>query len=176
MTEQYFFDTDCLCAFLWVKEECLLAKLYPGKIVLPSQVYAELQKVKHLVARADALLASGDLIVQSIAVGGKEYEDYIKMTTAPDAGKRIIGKGEAAAIAMVKERGGVLASNNLRDVAVYVEEYGLNHITTGDILVEALALGYITEDEGNVLWEQMKRKRRKLPEGTFSDYLRAYGV
>ncbi len=30
MTSQLFFDTDCLSAFLWVKEENILFKLYPG--------------------------------------------------------------------------------------------------------------------------------------------------
>ena len=57
----------------------------------------------------------------------------------------IIGKGEASAIALAKVRGGAVASNNLRDVKAYVEEYGLELITTGDILKEALTRGLITE-------------------------------
>ena len=51
MTEKYFFDTDCLSAFLWVREESILAKLYAGKIILPAQVYNELQRVPHLLAK-----------------------------------------------------------------------------------------------------------------------------
>ena len=47
MTEKYFFDTDCLSAFLWVREESVLAKLYSGRIILPAQVYNELKKVPH---------------------------------------------------------------------------------------------------------------------------------
>ena len=38
------------------------------------------------------------------------------------------------AIALAKVRGGAVASNNLRDVKTYVEEFGLELITTGDIL------------------------------------------
>ena len=34
MTDKLFFDTDCISAFLWVKEENILFKLYPGKIIL----------------------------------------------------------------------------------------------------------------------------------------------
>ena len=55
LTEKYFFDTDCLSAFLWVREESILAKLYAGLIILPAQVYNELKKVPNLLARADTL-------------------------------------------------------------------------------------------------------------------------
>ena len=73
------------------------------------------------------------------------------MTSASETGFRLIGSGEAAGIAMVKHRGGTLASNNLRDIRLYVERYGLSHITTGDILVMAMNAGFLTEAEGNTL-------------------------
>ena len=53
-----------------------------------------------------------------------------------------------------------------------MKKYSLDHITTGDILIEALNAGYITESEGNAIWAGMIRKRRMLPAATFSDYLR----
>ena len=84
---------------------------------------------------------------------------------------RLIGNGEAAGIAMVKQRGGTLASNNLRDISSYVEKYTIQHITTGDILLEAMEAGIITEEDGNKIWAGMLRKRRMLPTATFSDYL-----
>ena len=74
---------------------------------------------------------------------------------------------------MAKERGGILASNNLRDIAVYVKEYNLIHKTTGAILKEALEKGMITEDEGNHLWQDMLRRRRKLGYDSFTEYLRS---
>ncbi len=174
MIEKYFFDTDCLSAFLWVREESILAKLYPGKIILPAQVYNELSKVPHLQARADALINNGDLKVESMMVGTDEYEDYLQMTTKPDLGMKIIGDGEAAGIAMAKQRGGTLASNNMRDIRQYVEKYSLDHITTGDILMEALEAGIITENEGNTIWAGMIRKKRLLPTATFSDYVTSH--
>lgn len=171
MTEKYFFDTDCLSAFLWVREESILTKLYAGKIILPAQVYNELTKVSHLSARVNALKNNGDLCVESMEVGSDEYKDYIQMTTTPEPGMRIIGNGEAAGIAMVKQRGGTLAGNNLRDILPYVEKYKIRHITTGDILFEAMEAGIITEKDGNMIWAGMLRKRRMLPTATFSDYL-----
>ena len=174
MTEKYFFDTDCLSAFLWVHEESILARLYAGRIILPSQVYNEIQRVPHLLLKVDALKNNGDLRVESMEAGSEEYNDYLQMTTFPEAGMRIVGRGEAAGIAMVKQRGGTLASNNLRDIRPYVEKYEISHITTGDILIKAMEAGLITEAEGNIIWSEMIRKRRMLPTPTFSDFLANY--
>ena len=171
MTEKYFFDTDCLSAFLWVREESILARLYAGRIILPTQVYNELQRVPHLLSRVDTLKNKGDLFVESMEAGSEEYNDYLKMTTKPEAGMRIIGRGEAAGIAMAKQRDGTLASNNLSDIRPYVEKYNISHITTGDILIEAMDAGIITEVEGNIIWSYMIQKRRMLPATTFSEYL-----
>ena len=74
---------------------------------------------------------------------------------------------------MVKERGGTLASNNLRDISSYVEKYGLKHITTGDILIKAMNTGIISETDGNDIWANMIRKKRMLPTATFTDYMKS---
>lgn len=42
MTEQLFFDTDCVSSFLWVGRENILLSLYPSMIILPQQVFSEL--------------------------------------------------------------------------------------------------------------------------------------
>lgn len=173
MTDRLFFDTDCLSAFLWVRGESILSQLYPGRIILPAQVYDELKRVPHLLAKVDVMKNEGNLIVDSMEVDSTEYHDYLQMITAPDTGMRIIGKREAAGIAMVKERGGTLASNNLRDISSYVEKYGLKHITTGDILIKAMNSGIISETDGNDIWANMIRRRRMLPTATFTDYIKS---
>lgn len=175
LTDDNYFDTDCLSAFLWVKGESLLAKLYPGKIVLPMQVYSEIKKVPHLLARVDAMKNSGALVVESIMAGTPEFEDYSNMAITPPPKDKIIGKGEAAAISLAKKNNGVLASNNLRDIQTYVDRYSLKHITTGDILIEAYEKGFITEQDGNDLWSDMLKKRRMLPTASFSDYMKLKG-
>ncbi len=174
MTEQLFFDTDCLSAFLWVNNQSLLAQLYPGKIVIPSQVYNELSYpgTPHLKARIDSMIAHSDATVKSFDVGSDMYNMYIKLTSNPDENHRIIDSGEAAAIVMAKEKEGVLASNNLRDVKQYVEEFGLKHITTGDILKEAFEKKLISEAQANQLWQDMLNKRRKLGYQSFTEYLK----
>ncbi len=171
MTESYFFDTDCISAFLWVKNESILTKLYPGKIVLPKQVYDEISKVPPLLKRIEAMKNNGELSVKSIEVDTDEYKEYSRLAVSPPLGEKIIGKGEAAAIVMTKHSDGILASNNLRDIKKYVQEYGLNHVTTGDILVEALNQGLITESDGNTIWTNMIDKKRMLPTLSFTDYI-----
>ena len=177
MTETVYFDTDCLSAFLWVNNQSLLAQLYPGRIVLPKEVYIELSNpgIHHLKARVDAMIISKDAVVAELQANTEEYQLYRKMVSRPDPGHLIIGRGEASAIALAKVRGGVVASNNLRDVKTYVEEFGLELITTGDILKEALNRSLITEAEGNSLWQKMLRKRRRLGFASFSEYLRNSG-
>ncbi len=172
MTDEYFFDTDCLSAFLWVNGESILSKLYAGHIVLPAQVYEEVKRVPHLCEKVDALKDKNELIIKTMETGSTEYFDYLKMTNKPEEGMRIIGKGEAACIAMAKQHGGILASNNLRDIVPYVDKFNLKYVTTGDILIKALDMKMITEEQGNNLWEKMLKKRRKLPTLTFSEYLK----
>ena len=174
MTDLYFFDTDCISAFLWVKDESILAKLYPGKIILPKQVYDEISKVPPLIRRVEQMKNAGDLAVQSIMANTEEYKEYCSLAVTPPTGEMVIGKGEAAAIVMTKSSDGVLASNNLRDIQKYVDKYHLKHITTGDILVEALKKGIITETEGNAIWTNMIAKRRMLPTPTFTDFLKLH--
>jgi predicted nucleic acid-binding protein len=179
LTDPLFFDTDCLSAFLWVRSEHLLAKLYSGRIAIPRQVYNELSApgIEHLKKRLDLLIGNGDASVLPIMTDTPAYDLYIKLTSAPDAGHSIIGKGEAAAIALAAVSGGIcgiVASNNLKDVAAYASEMGLRLITTGDILIAAYREGLITEDDGNSLWSAMLAKRRKIGAASFSDYLNTH--
>lgn len=173
MTEPLFFDTDCLSAFLWINNQSLLSQLYPGRVVIPAEVYTELSlpTIPHLKARIDAMVGSGDARIETIQSDTQEYSLYRKLVSNPDPGHLIIGTGEAAAITLAKERGGILASNNLRDISVYVAEFNLWHMTTGAILKEALAQGLISESDGNLLWQNMLRKRRRLGYASFTDYL-----
>ena len=52
---------------------------------------------------------------------------------------------------------------------MYVKEYGIEHIDTGMILIEALNKGVITEEQGNDIWKRMLKYNRKLPAKTFSE-------
>ncbi|HZX46429.1 MAG TPA: hypothetical protein VFF83_04085 [Clostridia bacterium] len=174
MINKLFFDNDCISSFLWVNEEHILFKLYPGRIVLPSQVYYELcnPSIRHLKHRIDQLCLSGELSIKEILLNTEEYRLYHGLAIAPLVGVKRIGKGEAAAIALAKTYNGILASNNLKDISRYVKKYKLKHVTTGKILVAALQASYIDETTGNQIWHNMIARKRILPTKSFTDYLK----
>jgi predicted nucleic acid-binding protein len=135
MTDKLFFDTDCISAFLWVKEENILFKLYPGKIILPKPVFNELTNpsIPHIKRRVNELYLSGDVSTKEILVNTEEYKLYYELAISPPKGEKIIGKGEAAAIALAKTYNGIIASNNLKDISKYIEKYELEHIQLNQI-------------------------------------------
>lgn len=169
-----FFDSDCLSAFLWVGQEKILEILYSGKMKIPKPVYDELSnpRIVHLKNRIDALLDKKIVDIINIETDSNTFDLYMKLTTNPEKGNIIIGKGEAAAISLAKEFDGILASNNLRDILSYVRLFNLEYITTGEIMKEALEKGIISEKLGNNIWANMLAKRRRLGANTFSDYIR----
>jgi predicted nucleic acid-binding protein len=171
MTEIIFFDTDCLSAFLWVNKENLITQLYRDRIAIPEQVFSELKKVPPLKDRVVGLKSSKLITICSLDFGTPEADFYLTLTAHPDEGYKVIGRGEASAIALARFRGGVLASNNLRDILPYTQLYNLKHITTGHILSEALNKKIITEGQGNAIWKDMLIRGRLLPAATFSDFL-----
>ncbi|MCF7635349.1 MAG: hypothetical protein LLF82_000831 [Dehalococcoides mccartyi] len=177
MTDSLFFDTDCLSAFLWVKNENLLVKLYPGRVIIPKQVYDELScpSIPQLKARVDKLISDNQVTVVSIDIETDIYALYHQITVLPAKGHVIIGKGEAASIALAKANNGIVASNNLKDINSYITEFNLKHITTGEILNEAYDKGYITLEEADSLWASMLAKHRKLGASSFSDFLKSKG-
>lgn len=130
-----------------------------------------IEPFKGLKAQVDLMLQAGNATIESIMVGTDTYELYRKLTSHPDPGHKIIGRGEAASISLAKEKQGILASNNLRDISAYVTEYGLSHLTRGDIMKMAFDAGYINEAQGNTIWANMLARKRKLGYRSFSDYL-----
>ncbi|WP_201024189.1 hypothetical protein, partial [Tepidibacillus decaturensis] len=115
MTSKLFFDTDCISSFLWVKEENILFKLYPGRIVLPKEVFIELSNpsIPHIKRKVNELCINGDVTTKEILTNTEEYRLYYELAISPPKGEKRIGKGEAAAIALAKAYGGIIASNNL---------------------------------------------------------------
>ncbi len=174
MTSRLFFDTDCISSFLWVNKESIILKLYPGRIVLPQEVFRELSNpvIPHIKRKVSSLISNGDITTQKIYIDTDEFTLYYQMAIAPPKGEIIIGKGEAAAISLAKVYNGIVASNNLKDISRYVKKFNLNHVTTGDILVTALEKGFIDESLGNKIWKDMLAKKRRLPVALFSDYLK----
>jgi predicted nucleic acid-binding protein len=170
MTEKVFFDTDCISDFLCVGYESILTQLFKNCIVLPQQVVNEFRYVPYLYAKVNQLITRKDFEVYSIEYGTPESTLFLDLTSL-EAGKKSIGKGEAAAIVLAKFHDGILGSNNLSDISRYVREYKLKHVTTVIIFTQAIRNGILNEGQVNAIWKQMRQKQRKLPGETYSEYL-----
>ena len=176
LTKDIFIDTDCISAFLWVGNESLLSKLYPGRIVMPKPVYDEIDRpaLAWMKKRVDIMIAAGNLTVVNLISGTEEFDLYYKLTENPGEGHKSIGDGEASSIALAKVRNGIVASNNFSDILTYIEEYSLEYTTTADMLVDAYKRKMIDENQGNAIWDKMLKKRRRLGAASFSDYLKTH--
>ena len=86
MTDSIFFDTDCISAFLWVNDESLLEKLYGGNIIIPKQVYDELNKpsISHLKDRIDQLVERGTASIMVIEITSQEFKTYRALVNPSD--------------------------------------------------------------------------------------------
>lgn len=85
MIDQLFFDTDCFYSFLWVKEENILFKLYPGKIILPKQVFNELANpsIPHIKRKVNQLCLNGQVSTKEILAKTDEYKLYFELAVSP---------------------------------------------------------------------------------------------
>lgn len=152
--------------------------MYPGRIVIPRPVYDELSVpgVQHLRDKLDALIKGGQAKLRTISTDSDTYRLYYQLTQEPSEGHRIIGNGEASCMVLAKEEKGIIASNNLRDIRAYIDAFGLAHVTTGDIMVDAFKAGLISEHTGNTIWTHMLEKRRKIGADSFTEYLHKIGI
>lgn len=171
MMKPVFYDTDCLSCFIVIDDTSVLEELFDS-IYVPFEVYDEFDRpgIQILKERVDKLIDNGFVKIVTFDVQEDEYILFMELSSDYFRDKSI-GKGEAAAIAHAKKHDGIVASNNSRDVMPYVEKYGLQRITTGDILVMALEKGIITENEGNLMWSRMLKRKRWLNADSFTDYL-----
>lgn len=171
MTNFYFFDTDCLSSFLMTDNEEIILDMYSGIIVLPSFVYSETMKKEGLREKVLDLEKRKLIIKHDIIHGTDEYREYIHLTSKNYSDK-VIGKGEASAIACVKCQGGILASNNFKDISYYIDKYQLDYITTSDILLDAFNEKRLSLQQANNIWKQMREIGNYMPNKTFSEYLK----
>ena len=173
--EILFFDNDCISAFLWIDDTSVVTELYGNRVAIPTQVYNEISAcrgvAKVLKTRIDKMIERGEAVCIDMTTDSAEYSIYSELALAPPKGASIIGKGEAACIALAKERNGILASNNFSDTLTYIKKYNLKYTTTADILVEAYEKNIISEQKAEEMWQEMIARHRRLGANSFKQYL-----
>jgi len=96
MTNQMFFDSDCISAFLWVKEENIILNLYPKRIILPKDIFIELSNpsIPHIKNKVISLCNNGSISTSEVVLGTEAYEIFHELAISPPKGIKVIGKGE----------------------------------------------------------------------------------
>ena len=178
MARKVFLDTDLLSSFLWIGKTNYLKKVLPDyEILVPYQVTLEIKRpvpgLKALQNKYYGAKANGDFKEErDFEAPSDEYREYLRLTHGIGFPKTI-GSGEAAGIVLAKKYQGVLASNNLSDIAYFVARFGIACITTCDILLALLDQSILTEKELSKVYSDMLEHKRMLPYPTFSELLKA---
>lgn len=174
--ESLYLDTDCLRSMFCIShEKLILFRLFPH-VFISEAVNREIpHKYRE---RTNDYITNKVIKVVDLNEGTlqerQEYEYLTGEAFNPDYMEKIVDPGEGELLALVKHRGGILGSDNLSDVGHYVDKWHLKHLTTCDLLEEAYHRGWIIDEYSELLWEDLKTKKRTLPYNrypTFKDYL-----
>lgn len=171
------FDNDCISSFLWIKRLDIIESMFPkSDIIIPDVVLDEL-KVLESSARFNYVyndlkskIDTGEYVLKSINALSQEAIDYTELTRMDNP--QAIGKGEAAAIVLAKSLNGTLASNNLADILPHVKGGQPPYIMTETILYNYHKAGKISITDGMAIWNDMKRRKRRLPHYNFDEVVR----
>lgn len=169
--KQIFYDTDCIYSFLVIGKEYILKKLFK-EINIPKPAYDELIILcsPNLQKSLNNLINSGFVKIVNMGIFSEEYTKYTCIKNGYWDDLKIVGKGEAAALAFAIVNDGIIVSNNLNDVVVYVEKFNLTLFTSSIILALSFEEEIITMNEANNIWNQMLKNNRELPSNSFSNY------
>ena len=160
-------DTDFVSSFAWVNRMDIIEGLYSGRMMVLEEVMVELERARNLADLVCFSMMHGHIKRQAMMAGSPEALEYARLHDRDQ-----YGSGEAACMAYAYCRGGIVASNNLKDVKRYCDERQIQLLTTPDVLARFYHDGYMSLDEADVLWSNMASRQRKLPAKSFTEYLK----
>lgn len=170
-----YLDADFLISFLDCQESCfhiVQAVCKGNELIVPLEIDTEISRYKgrqRVKRRLDNLVKNHIVSIFEIDVTHiAATHKYMLQQKRPKCRK--IDAGEAAAIALCISENGVLASNNMKDVAKYAEDYNLKHITTARVLNKAYEDGVINEETAERIWSEIISLDHKMPGNTFAEY------
>jgi len=164
-------DADFISNFGWVNRIDIISDQYAPNIILTDVVENELNnpKIVHIYNRLKIFIDNGDIKPYTIISSSKVGREFISLSW--ESG---LGDGEAACLAYCKMNGGLLGSNNLRDIYKYCRDNDIKVITTADVLKKSFENKYITLTEGKEILAKMIKKGRKIGYNTFEELLKKY--
>lgn len=159
-------DADFVSCFAWVDRMDIIEGLYSKRMAILEEVMEELERARHLADCVSFSIMRGHIKKVEMLADSPEALAFIRLH---ESGR--YGSGEAACMAYIAYHGGILASNNLRDVKRYCAERQIPLLTTADVLVRAYEEQRLNLEETNSVWRRMVQRRKTLPASSFSEYL-----
>lgn len=157
-------DSSVLINFLRVDRLDLLATLPGYEFVVPEQVVLEITYPEQAPVLEKAL--ERGLLRKEISTAPDEIARYAEF-------KRVMGRGEAACLAIAATRGwSVAADEGGRFRRLATERLGRGRIlNTPGILVLSIRAGHLTIEEADELKARLERQRFKMAFPSFRDVL-----
>lgn len=174
MTKIYF-DSDFLISFLCLNDNNfhIVEKTYNNhEYIIPKEVLSELERrnTSIVMIRIRKLISDNKISIYEMDINDEASTlKYILQTKRVRAKK--MDAGEAAASALCCCNNGILASNNMKDVSLYVELQDIKHITTSRVLVEAFNEGIIKMKQASAIWSKLIVYGRNMPRNSFQEFL-----
>jgi predicted nucleic acid-binding protein len=157
----------------------ILFSVFDGELIIPAQVNEELSIMKSfknsnfVFFNIEKEIQKNKISIETFNIDSPEASLYLAFIEGKITGK-VIGKGEASAISIAQFRQGTVASNNFVDISAYCRKSNIPFICTDEILYICYVKRYISVEEAENIRNEMKKKRRKLSEGSFMDVIKKY--
>lgn len=171
--KQIFYDTDCLSSFLEINDWSILQHLF-DEITIPNAVHEDFNSLPSsslIIKNLEILIDANFVKIDDINPFSKVYDIYrdIKKEYELNEGK-LLGDGEAEAMAFVVSKKGILASNNFRDIKYFVDKYEMALLTSAYMICISVDDGFIPTEKASDIWNQMWDNGVNLPKLTFEEY------
>lgn len=156
-------DCDVFIHFLKGGKIYELFKIFPGRFVMLDKVKRELLKRNSNHLAVAMVFASTDIEELAMPTDQEIVKEYFTL-------KKQMDDGEAACLSVARFRKDFVASSNITQISNYCATYQIGLYTTMDLLLEACAVGVLTEGECDHFIAEVRSKNSKLPCNTLAEY------
>jgi hypothetical protein len=149
-------DADVIFHLFRAERMSLLKELYKGRIYVLDLVVEELKSFAP--SQLDFIIKLGILQEMNFPTSNREIlSEYNRLR------KEDKGKGESACMAVCRHQKNIIASNNLKDIKPYCQQFQIEYLTTMDILAVSFLKKKLTAAEADYCIYLIKSQRGKLP-------------
>lgn len=149
-------DSDVVIHFIKGGRQLLLAKLFPGRLVMLDKVYDEVTKRKKDAPDVNKFVKDCGIPIIKMPTSREIYKEYAVLV-----GEKV-GSGEAACMAVARYSRDYIASSNVTDIFDYCKTHGLVFYTTMDLLLELYKKKLISEADCDLFIYDVKTKGSRL--------------